>query len=96
MVVLMNRNDMARLNLDEADTVALHTTAEDRTRTVTGLRVTPYNVPEGCIGAYYPECNPLLPLSHRAIGSNTPAAKSIPVRITRIASTPQTTLAAAE
>ena len=88
LVVLMNRNDMARLGLDEADTVALHTAADDRERSVTGLRVTPYDVPEGCVAAYYPECNPLLPLAHKATGSNTPAAKSIPVRIMRAAPMP--------
>ena len=25
-----------------------------------------YDVPRGCIGAYYPECNVLIPLSHHA------------------------------
>ena len=96
MVVLMNRDDMDRLGFAEADTVALHTTAEDRARSFDGLRVTAYNVPAGCIGAYYPECNPLLPLWHKATGSNTPAAKSIPVRITLTAAAPRPQLAAAE
>ena len=68
--------------------MALHTVSDDRARSLGGLRVTPYDVPEGCIGAYYPECNPLLPLAHKAVGSNTPAAKSIPVRITRMAHQP--------
>ena len=40
-----------------------------------------YDIPEGCIGGYYPECNPLLPLWHHEEKSKTPAAKSIPVRI---------------
>jgi len=44
--------------------------------------VLPYDIPEGNIGAYYPECNPLIPLWHHAEGSHTPAAKSIPVRVT--------------
>ena len=34
--------------------------------------------------AYYPEANVLLPLWHYAIGSMTPAAKSIPVRVHRM------------
>lgn len=58
--------------------------------------MTAYNVPAGCIGAYYPECNPLLPLWHKATGSNTPAAKSIPVRITLTAAAPRALPAAAE
>lgn len=38
-------------------------------------------IPHGCCGAYYPECNALIPLSHHAEGSKTPAAKSVPVRV---------------
>ena len=85
MVVLMHRNDIDRLGLKEGELVALNTVADDRERRVEGLRVTPYNVPEGCIGAYYPECNPLLPMWHYALGSKTPAAKAIPVRVSLIA-----------
>jgi hypothetical protein len=48
---------------------------------VSGLMVVPYDIPEGNVAAYYPECNPLLPLWHHAEGSLTPAAKSIPVRV---------------
>ena len=82
MVVLMHRNDMARFGLNERDMVTLSTAVDDgRQRTVSGLMVVPYNIPEGNIAAYYPECNPLLPLWHHAEGSLTPAAKSIPVRV---------------
>ncbi len=35
--------------------------------------------PNGSIGAYYPETNPLLPLAYHDLKSKTPAAKSIPV-----------------
>jgi hypothetical protein len=41
----------------------------------------PYDIPEGNVAGYYPECNPLIPLWHHAEGSDTPAAKSIPVRV---------------
>jgi hypothetical protein len=40
-----------------------------------------YNIPEGCLAGYYPECNPLVPLSHHARGSFVPAVKGVPVRI---------------
>lgn len=83
MVVLMHRNDMARFGLNERDMVTLSTAVDDgRRRSVSGLMVLPYDIPEGNIGAYYPECNPLIPLWHHAEGSHTPAAKSIPVRVT--------------
>jgi hypothetical protein len=47
------------------------------------LTVFAYNVPRGCIGAYYPECNVLVPLNHHAEESKVPAGKSVPVRIIR-------------
>jgi molybdopterin-dependent oxidoreductase alpha subunit len=82
MVVLMHRNDIDRLGLHEGDFVKLVTATDDGVhRSVEGFRVTPYDIPEGCIGGYYPECNPLIPLWHHAERSKVPAAKSIPVRI---------------
>jgi hypothetical protein len=62
--------------------VTLTTAVDDGvTRQVSGLRVVPYNIPEGCCAAYYPECNPLIPVWHHADKSKVPAAKSIPIRI---------------
>jgi molybdopterin-dependent oxidoreductase alpha subunit len=82
MVLLMNRNDIRRLGLAEGDTVTAITDSTDGVRrALDGLRVTPYAIPVGCVGAYYPEANVLLPLSHYAEGSKTPAAKSIPVTL---------------
>jgi hypothetical protein len=51
---------------------------------VHGLRVTPFDIPPGCAAGYYPECNPLIPLSHHAEKSKVPAAKAIPVRLRRM------------
>jgi anaerobic selenocysteine-containing dehydrogenase len=85
MVVLMNRNDMDRMGLHEGDLVRLRTSSNDSVeRTMSGFRVTPYNIPTGCIGAYYPEANALVPVWHYAEGSKTPAAKSVPVRVERL------------
>ncbi|WP_262296542.1 FdhF/YdeP family oxidoreductase [Microvirga sesbaniae] len=82
MVLFMNRNDVARMNLREGDLVTLTTAVDDGVvRQVSGLRVTPYEIPEGCCAAYYPECNPLIPVWHHADHSKVPAAKSIPIRI---------------
>jgi anaerobic selenocysteine-containing dehydrogenase len=50
-------------------------------REVGGLAVTPFSLPDGCVASYYPEMNPLVPLSHHDKLSKTPAAKSVPVRI---------------
>ncbi len=84
-VLLMNRNDIERLGLAEGDKVQVSTVADDGVRREVGpLRVTPYNIPEGACGGYYPECNALIPLWHHAEGSKVPAAKAIPVRLTKL------------
>jgi molybdopterin-dependent oxidoreductase alpha subunit len=83
-VVLMHRNDIDRFELNEGDIVTLRTAVDDGTpREVSGFRVVSYDLPEGCIAGYYPECNPLLPLWHHAERSKVPAVKSIPVRVSR-------------
>ena len=46
-----------------------------------GLKVVPFDLPDGCIAGYYPELNPLVPLNWHDHGSQTPAAKAVPVRI---------------
>jgi molybdopterin-dependent oxidoreductase alpha subunit len=84
MVVLMNRDDIDRLGLREGEQVRLRTSSTDNIeRSMSGFRVTPYDIPTGCIGTYYPEANTLLPVWHYAEGSKTPAAKSIPVTVER-------------
>ncbi len=86
MVLFMSRADMARLQLEQGDTVALRTAADDGVlRRVEGLAVVPYDVPEGCIAGYYPELNPLIPLWHHAKESKVPAAKAIDVLVERSA-----------
>jgi len=83
LVVLMHANDIDRFGLKEGSLVTLSTAVDDGVdRRVSGLRVVRYDIPEGCIAGYYPECNPLLPLWHHEEKSKTPAAKSIPVRVT--------------
>ena len=50
-------------------------------RAVGGFRLVDYDIPVGCAAAYYPETNPLVPLGRRALRSNTPTSKSIPVAL---------------
>ncbi len=83
-VLLMNTEDIARLGLDAGCKVRVETISPDNIpRELDGLMIVPYNIPPGCVGAYYPEANVLLPLWHYAVGSKTPAAKSIPVAVYR-------------
>ncbi|MEI4469677.1 FdhF/YdeP family oxidoreductase [Frigidibacter sp. MR17.24] len=81
-VVLINRDEIARLGLSEGQRVALVSTVEDGVqRRVDGLAVTAFDLPEGCVAGYYPELNPLIPLDLHERHSKTPAYKGAPVRI---------------
>lgn len=81
-VMLMNPADMAAARLWEGQAVGLAGDAGDGVdRRVNGLTVTPFRLPRGCVGAYFPEMNPLIPLWYHDEASETPAAKGVPVRI---------------
>jgi len=83
-VLFISPADMAVHGLSEGDIVGLRTEYGDGVeRRLGGLRVTPYSLPAGCIGTYYPEANVLIPLEHHAEQSFVLAAKSVPVRIER-------------
>ena len=85
MVAFLNQDDMVDLGVTEGDWVQFETVAVDGIeRRVAGFKAVAYDLPRGCCAAYYPETNALLPLDHRDKRSNTPAAKSVPVRITRV------------
>ncbi|MGN6479197.1 FdhF/YdeP family oxidoreductase [Luteibacter sp.] len=84
MVLLMAPDDMAGQGVRPGDVVALVTDAGDGVvREVSGLTVTAFKLPRGCVGGYYPEMNPLVPLWYHDEASKTPAAKGVPVRIRR-------------
>jgi len=82
MVVLMNRDEIARLGLEEGGEVSLSCAIDDGvTRRVDGLTVTAYDLPPGCVAGYYPELNPLVPLAYHEKNSATPAYKGTPVEV---------------
>ncbi|MGF9694637.1 FdhF/YdeP family oxidoreductase [Rhizobium sp. 0TCS1.26] len=81
-VLLINPQEMQRAGLREGQVVGLESDADDgRKRYVGGLSVTPFDLPDGCLGGYYPELNALIALSHHDVQSKTPASKAVPVRI---------------
>lgn len=86
MVLLMSAADMRRLDFVDGDLVTATTPATDGVlRSVQNLRIVEFDVPEGCIAGYFPECNPLIPLWHHAIDSMVPAAKAIDVILQKTA-----------
>jgi molybdopterin-dependent oxidoreductase alpha subunit len=83
-VIFMNSNDVVRLGFKAGDWVNVTTAIEPEIKRQVGpLQIIAYDIPEGCSAAYYPECNPLVPIWHHAEGSKVPAAKSVPVVLSR-------------
>lgn len=81
-VLLMNCEDIRTLGLNSGDFVTAVTVSTDGIkRSVSHLRIEPFDIPPGCIMGYFPELNPLIPLAHHALESKVPAAKSVPIRL---------------
>jgi anaerobic selenocysteine-containing dehydrogenase len=81
-VVLVNPGDADRLGLADGSYVDLVGEWKDGVeRRAPGFRVVHYPTARGCAAAYYPETNVLVPLDSTADTSNTPASKSVVVRL---------------
>ena len=80
-IVLMNKKDVEKHDLDIDLPVTLYNSYGGRKREVSGLKIVAYEIPKGCIATYFPECNMLIPLELKARKSNTPASKSVKVRL---------------
>ena len=79
-VVFINAADIKHLGLRDGDWVDLHTAWSDGVeRRADRFKLVAYDIPRGNLAAYYPETNPLVPLSSIAIEAGTPTSKSIPV-----------------
>ncbi|MDX3093759.1 FdhF/YdeP family oxidoreductase [Streptomyces sp. ME01-24h] len=81
-VVLVHPDDAAALGFSDGAYTDLVSEWTDGTeRRAEGFRVVHYPTARGCAAAYYPETNVLVPLDHTADTSNTPASKSVVVRL---------------
>ncbi|MFI0236770.1 FdhF/YdeP family oxidoreductase [Streptomyces sp. NPDC016845] len=81
-VVLVNTEDAKDLDLADGAYVDLVGEWSDGVeRRAPGFRVVHYPTARGCAAAYYPETNVLVPLDATADTSNTPASKSVVVRL---------------
>jgi len=79
-VVFINPADLQLLGFKAGDWVDITTVWDDNIeRRADRFLLVEYDIPRGCLGAYYPETNPLVPLSSVGDVCNTPTSKSIPV-----------------
>ena len=81
MAVFMNPDDIAAAGFGQGTRVTITSHHANAIRQMEGFAVVPYRIPRGCVATYYPETNPLIPVTHVAEGSNTPAYKSVVVSI---------------
>jgi molybdopterin-dependent oxidoreductase alpha subunit len=88
-VVFLHADDMARFGVAEGQLVELTSHWRGETRRMLGFKARAYDLPRGCAAAYFPEANPLVPVGAFAVGSRTPAYKSIPISIRAEGAAPQ-------
>jgi molybdopterin-dependent oxidoreductase alpha subunit len=85
-VVFISAADLSELGHSDGDVVDLVSEWEDGvTRRAERFRLVEYDTPKGCVAAYYPETNPLVPLDSQAVESGTPTSKWVIVRLERSA-----------
>ncbi|MGE6993733.1 FdhF/YdeP family oxidoreductase [Pseudomonas sp. NPDC047961] len=81
-VVFANIEDIRRLGLEPGQKVDIESLWNDGfARRVEDFTLLAFDVPPGQAAAYYPETNPLVPLTSVGIGSHTPTSKSVAIRL---------------
>ena len=76
---------VGKKNIVSGDVVDIFSHASDGIRRAAkGFKAIPYNIPEGCAAAYFPEANVLVPLNSVADKSHTPTSKFIEIEIERV------------
>lgn len=83
-VLFIHPEDLAALGMQDGELVEIETLWNDGVvRKVSGFKLVSYDIPRGNLAAYYPETNPLVPLTSVGEGTGTPTSKSIPVAVRR-------------
>jgi molybdopterin-dependent oxidoreductase alpha subunit len=80
-VLFMCADDVAAHRLEAGQKVDITSHFEDAERTVRSFTIVPYQIPKGCVAAYFPEANELFPLASVAARSGTPTTKCIVVTV---------------
>ncbi|GAA3766423.1 FdhF/YdeP family oxidoreductase [Microbacterium kribbense] len=81
-VIFVHPDDLAELGIKDGELIDVHSEFSDNVdRVVHGFKAVAFPTSRGCAATYFPEGNPLVPLGFTAEGSNTPASKSVVVRL---------------
>jgi molybdopterin-dependent oxidoreductase alpha subunit len=80
-VLFIARADLDRLGLADGGFVDVVSVWHDGERRADAFRLVEYDIPAGCVAAYFPETNALVPIDSFAEHARTPTSKDIPVRL---------------
>jgi molybdopterin-dependent oxidoreductase alpha subunit len=80
-VIFLNADDMAQRGIATKAVVNITSHFEGQQRHLERFIAIPYNIPRGNAAAYYPETNPLVPLTSVAKTSNTPTSKFVVITV---------------
>ncbi len=80
-VIFMNAADIKARGLSAGDQVDITSHFRGQTRVAPLFIVVEYDIPQGCAATYFPETNVLVSVDDVADKSNTPASKSVVIRV---------------
>lgn len=80
-VLFMHKEDMQAVGFKTKEKVNIINESGGQSRVARSFYVVPYQIPRGCVAAYFPEANVLVPIDSFDPESKVPASKRILVRI---------------
>ena len=80
-IIFMNQKDMENLGLNTGMEVQISSSYDGEVRKISGFKAIPYEIPCGVVACYFPEANPLIPISYFAKVSHTPVSKRVIVNV---------------
>ncbi len=84
-VIFLNADDMAEQGIKAGDWLDITSHYRGERRRVVRFEAISYEIPRGCAAAYFPETNPLVPVTSVAAGSNQPGSKSLVISLEKSA-----------
>ncbi len=80
-ILLMNETDISESGFKPGQLININSHYKGAQRKAHNFRIVCYNIAKGCVAAYFPEANVLVPINSFADKSQTPASKFIEVSL---------------
>ncbi len=80
-IIFLNPDDMKDRAIPPVTLVDITSHWKGEQRRVERFYAIPYDMPPGTAAAYFPEANPLIPLTSTALQSNTPTSKAVEISL---------------